>query len=56
VYRLVECAQRRGLTSAYCGYDVAYVVESDDDVLPAATWQEVSELLRTLRGPSTQNP
>ena len=56
VFRLVECAQRRGLTSAYCNYDLAYVVESDDDVLPAATWQEVSELLRTLGGPSIQNP
>ena len=56
VYRLLECAQRRSLTSAYCGYDVAYVVESDDDVLPATTWQEVSELLRTLGGPSIQNP
>jgi len=56
VYRLVECAQRRGLTSAYCSYDVAYVVESDDDVLPAGTWQEVSELLRALAQPSVQNP
>jgi len=56
VYRLLECAQRRGLTSAYCNYDLAYVVESDDDVLPAATWQEVSDLLRTLGGPSIQNP
>jgi len=55
VYRLLECAQRRGLTSAYCSYDVAYVVESDDDVLPAATWQQVSELLRTLGPPSVQN-
>ncbi len=26
VYRLLECAQRRGMTSAYCSYDVAYVV------------------------------
>ncbi len=54
VFRLLECAQRRGLTSAYCGYDVAYVVESDDDVLPAATWPQVSELLRTLGEPSVQ--
>jgi len=44
------------MTSAYCSYDVAYVVESDDDVLPAATWQEVSELLRSLGQPSIQNP
>ena len=56
VYHLLECAQRRGMTSAYCSYDVAYVVESDDDVLPAATWQEVSELLRSLGQPSVQNP
>lgn len=55
VFRLMECAQRRGLTSAYCSYDLAYVVESDDDVLPAATWPEVSELLRTLGQPSGQN-
>ena len=55
VYRLLECAQRQSLTSAYCGYDLAYVVESDDDVLPAATWQEVNALLHTLGGPSTQN-
>src|SRR5437764_43049 len=56
VDHLLECAQRRGMTSAYCSYDVAYVVESDDDVLPAATWQEVSELLRSLGQPSVQNP
>jgi hypothetical protein len=55
VYRLMECAQRRGMTSAYCSYDVAYVVESDDDMLPAATWQQVSELLHTLRPPSSEN-
>src|SRR2546430_9859760 len=55
VYHLLECAQRRGMTSAYCSYDVAYVVESDDDVLPAATWQEVSALLRTLGQPSVEN-
>ncbi len=55
VYRLLECAQRRGVTSAYCSYDVAYVVESDDDVLPAATWQEVSELLHTLAQPPSEN-
>lgn len=54
VYHLMECAQRRGLTSAYCNYDYAYVIESDDDVLPAATWQQVSELLRTLEEPSAQ--
>ena len=54
VYRLMECAQRRSVTSAYCSYDLAYVVESDDDVLPAATWQQVSELLRTLGEPSVQ--
>src|SRR5437773_8890979 len=54
VFRLMECAQRRSLTSAYCSYDVAYVVESDDDVLPAGAWQEVSELLSTLRRPSVQ--
>ncbi len=48
VYRLLECGQRRGLTSAYCSYELAYVVESDDDVLPAATWPQVSELLHTL--------
>ena len=56
VYHLMECAQRHGLTSSYCSYEVAYVVESDDDVLPAATWQEVSELLRSLGQPSIQNP
>jgi hypothetical protein len=56
VYRLMECAQRRSLTSAYCGYDVAYVVESDDDMLPAGEWQQVSELLSTLRRPSVQEP
>lgn len=56
VYRLMECAQRRGLTSSYCSYDVAYVVESDDDVLPAATWQQVTELLSTLREPTVQEP
>jgi len=55
VYRLLECAQRRGVTSAYCSYDVAYVVESDEDVLPAATWPQVSELLRTLGQPSVEN-
>ncbi len=55
VYRLLECAQRRGMTSAYCGYEVAYVVESDDDVLPATTWQEVSALLHTLGQPSVEN-
>src|SRR5213593_2324371 len=55
VYRLLECAQRRVMTSAYCGYDVAYVVESDDDVLPATTWQEVSALLHTLGQPSLRN-
>jgi len=55
VYRLLECAQRRVMTSAYCGYDVAYVVESDDDVLPATTWQEVSALLHTLGQPSLEN-
>ena len=56
VFHLLECAQRRGMTSAYCSYDLAYVVESDDDVLPAATWQEVSELLRNLGQPSVPNP
>ena len=55
VFRLLECAQRRGVTSAYCSYDFAYVVESDDDVLPAATWQEVSELLHTLAQPPSEN-
>src|SRR5438034_4021150 len=55
VYHLLECAQRRGVTSAYCSYDVAYVVESDDDVLPAATWEEVSELLHTLAQPPSEN-
>ena len=55
VYRLLECAQRQSLTSAYCGYDLAYVVESDDDVLPATTWQEVSALLHTLGQPSSEN-
>src|SRR5258708_3025524 len=55
VYHLLECAQRRGMTSAYCGYDMAYVVESDDDVLPATTWQEVSALLHTLGQPSVEN-
>jgi hypothetical protein len=55
VYHLLECAQRRGMTSAYCSYDVAYVVESDDDVLPATTWQEVSALLHTLGQPSSEN-
>ena len=55
VFRLLECAQRRGMTSAYCSYDFAYVVESDDDVLPAASWQEVSELLHTLGQPSVEN-
>ncbi len=55
VYRLMECAQRRGLTSAYCGYDLAYVVESDDDVLPATTWQQVNELLHTLGQPAVEN-
>jgi hypothetical protein len=54
VYHLMECAQRRGLTSAYCNYDLAYVVESDDDVLPAAAWQQVSEVLRTLGDHSVQ--
>jgi hypothetical protein len=56
VYHLMECAQRRGLTSAYCNYDLAYVVESDDDVLPAAAWQQVSEVLRTLGDHSAQQP
>lgn len=56
VYRLMECAQRRGVTSSYCSYDFAYVVESDDDVLPAGTWQQVSELLSTLRERSPQEP
>jgi len=56
VYRLMECAQRRSLTSAYCSYEVAYVVESDDDVLPAATWQQVNELLSTLREATVQQP
>lgn len=56
VYHLLECRQRRGVTSAYCSYDVAYVVESDDDVLPATAWQQVSELLHTLREPSVQEP
>ncbi len=56
VFRLMECAQRRGVTSAYCSYDVAYVVESDDDVLPAATWEQVRELLSTLREPAAQEP
>jgi hypothetical protein len=56
VYRLMECAQRRGISSAYCSYDFAYVVESDDDVLPAGTWQQVSELLSTLRERSPQEP
>ncbi|PYO42224.1 MAG: hypothetical protein DMD33_11215 [Gemmatimonadetes bacterium] len=55
VYHLMECAQRHGLTSSYCSYEVAYVVESDDDVLPAATWQEVSELLHTLAQPPSEN-
>jgi hypothetical protein len=55
VYHLLECAQRRGLTSAYCSYDMAYVVESDDDVLPATTWQQVNELLRTLAQPAVEN-
>jgi len=55
VYHLMECAQRRGMTSAYCSYDVAYVVESDDDVLPATTWQEVNALLHTLAQPSVEN-
>ncbi|HVH67281.1 MAG TPA: hypothetical protein VM716_05390 [Gemmatimonadales bacterium] len=54
VYHLLECAQHRALTSAYCNYDLAYVVESDDDVLPATTWQEVSALLHTLREPAIQ--
>src|SRR5438445_3648365 len=30
-YTTLFRSQRRGMTSAYCGYDVAYVVESDDD-------------------------
>ncbi len=55
VYRLLECAQRQSLTSAYCGYDLAYVVESDDDVLPATTWQQVNELLHTLGQPAVEN-
>ena len=56
VYHLLECAQRQGLTSSYCSYDVAYVIESDDDVLPAGTWQQVRELLRTLEEPAAQLP
>jgi hypothetical protein len=56
VYQLMECAQRRSMTSSYCSYEVAYVVESDDDVLPAGTWQQVSELLSTLREPSVEEP
>jgi hypothetical protein len=56
VYHLLECAQRSGMTSAYCSYDFAYVVESDDDVLPAATWQQVSALLHTLGERPVQQP
>src|SRR5690348_11182230 len=56
VFRLMECSQRGGLTSAYCSYDFAYVIESDDDVLPAGTWQQVSELLHTLEEPAAQQP
>ena len=56
VFRLMECSQRQGMTSAYCSYDFAYVIESDDDVLPAATWQQVSELLHTLEEPVAQQP
>lgn len=56
VYHLMECAQRSGMNSSYCSYDVAYVIESDDDVLPAATWLQVSELLHTLEEPAAQQP
>jgi len=56
VYHLLECAQQSGMTSAYCSYDFAYLVESDDDVLPAATWQQVSALLYTLGERSVHQP